>query len=220
MKVELINYMGNDLTVVNAARVSFDVNKKAFTMADKKLIAYLAKHKHMSPFGHCFASFKVTAPIFVARQLVKHKFLRWNEISRRYVNTKPNWYRPSISDPDTAIWRSQAKDKKQGSGDVIQDESTQSLATFRLSEVISEAMSAYERLLEMGICEEQARMVLPICHLTEWFWSGSLDAFADMCRLRCAGDAQVETKMISDQISDHMEHLFPVSWIELIKDNK
>ena len=218
MKVELVNYMGNDLTVVNAARVSFDVNKKTFNMADKKLIAYLAKHKHMSPFGHCFASFKVTAPIFVARQLVKHKFLRWNEISRRYVNTKPNWYRPSISDPDTAIWRSQTKDKKQGSGDVIQSEDTQSLATFTLSNVIADAMDAYSKLLDMGICEEQARMVLPICHLTEWFWSGSLDAFADMCILRCAKDAQVETKMVADQISDHMERLFPVSWKELMNE--
>ena len=218
MKVELINFMGNDLTVVNAARVSFDVNKKTFTMADKKLIAYLAKHKHMSPFGHCFASFKVTAPIFVARQLVKHKFLRWNEISRRYVNTKPNWYRPSISDPDTAIWRSQTKDKKQGSGDVIQSEQKQSLATFTLSSVIADAMSAYQKLLSMGICEEQARMVLPICHLTEWFWSGSLDAFADMCILRCAKDAQVETKMVANQISDHMEKLFPVSWKELMNE--
>ena len=218
MKVELINFMGNDLTVVNAARVSFDVNKKTFTMADKKLIAYLAKHKHMSPFGHCFASFKVTAPIFVARQLVKHKFLRWNEISRRYVNTKPNWYRPSISDPDTAIWRYQTKDKKQGSGDVIQSEQKQSLATFHLGNVIAEAMTAYEKLLSMGICEEQARMVLPICHLTEWFWSGSLDAFADMCILRCAKDAQVETKMVADQISDHMERLFPVSWKELMNE--
>ena len=218
MKVELINFMGNDLTVVNAARVSFDVNKKTFTTADKKLIAYLAKHKHMSPFGHCFASFKVTAPIFVARQLVKHKFLRWNEISRRYVNTKPNWYRPSISDPDTAIWRYQTKDKKQGSGDVIQDENIQSLATFRLSEVIADAMASYSKLLELGVCEEQARMVLPICHLTEWFWSGSLDAFADMCTLRCAKDAQVETKMVADQISDHMEKLFPVSWKELMNE--
>ena len=216
MKVELINFMGNDLTVVNAARVSFDVNKKTFTMADKKLIAYLAKHKHMSPFGHCFASFKVTAPIFVARQLVKHKFLRWNEISRRYVNTKPNWYRPSISDPDTAIWRYQTKDKKQGSGDVIQSEQKQSLATFHLGNVIAEAMASYSKLLELGVCEEQARMVLPICHLTEWFWSGSLDAFADMCRLRCAGDAQVESKMVADQISDHMESLYPVSWVELM----
>ena len=216
MKVELINFMGNDLTVVNAARVSFDVNKKTFTMADKKLIAYLAKHKHMSPFGHCFASFKVTAPIFVARQLVKHKFLRWNEISRRYVNTKPNWYRPSINDPDTAIWRYQTKDKKQGSGDVIQSEQKQSLATFHLGNVIAEAMASYSKLLELGVCEEQARMVLPICHLTEWFWSGSLDAFADMCRLRCAGDAQVESKMVADQISDHMESLYPVSWVELM----
>ena len=218
MKVELRNFMGNDLTVVNSARVSFDTNKKVFTMTDKKLIAYLAKHKHMSPFGHCFASFKVTAPIFVARQLVKHKFLRWNEISRRYVNTKPNWYRPSISDPDTAIWRSQTKDKKQGSGDVIQSEDTQSLATFTLSNVIAEAMTAYEKLLSMGVCEEQARMVLPICHMTEWYWSGSLDAFADMCILRCAKDAQVETKMVANQISDHMEKLFPVSWKELMNE--
>ena len=218
MRVELVNFMGNDLTVVNAARVSFNTNKKAFTMTDKKLIAYLAKHKHMSPFGHCFASFKVTAPIFVARQLVKHKFLRWNEISRRYVNTKPNWYRPSISDPDTAIWRPQTKDKKQGSGDVIQSETTQSLATFTLSNVIAEAMTAYEKLLSMGVCEEQARMVLPICHMTEWFWSGSLDAFADMCNLRCAKDAQVESKMIADEISDYMERLFPVSWKELINE--
>ncbi len=216
MKVQLINYMGNDLTVVNAARVSFNVNKKTFIDADAKLIKYLAKHKHMSPFGHCFASFKVQAPIFVARQLVKHKFLRWNEISRRYVDTKPNWYRPSISNADTAIWRSQTKDKKQGSGDVIQDENKQSMATFYLSEVIAEAMDAYSKLLKMGVCEEQARMVLPICHMTEWFWSGSLDAFADMCRLRCAGDAQVETKMVADQISDHMEKLFPVSWKELL----
>ena len=218
MKVNLINFMGNDLTVVNAARVSFNVNKKTFVDTDAKLIKYLAKHKHMSPFGHCFASFKVQAPIFVARQLVKHKFLRWNEISRRYVDTKPNWYRPSISDPDTAIWRSQTKDKKQGSGDVIQDENTQSKATFYLSEVIAEAMDSYGKLLKMGVCEEQARMVLPICHMTEWFWSGSLDAFADMCILRCAGDAQVETKMVADQISDHMEKLFPVSWKELTNE--
>ena len=218
MKAQLINYMGNDLTVVNAARVSFNVNKKTFIDTDAKLIKYLAKHKHMSPFGHCFASFKVQAPIFVARQLVKHKFLRWNEISRRYVDTKPNWYRPSINDADTAIWRSQTKDKKQGSGDVIQDENTQSKATFYLSEVIAEAMDSYSKLLKMGVCEEQARMVLPICHMTEWFWSGSLDAFADMCILRCAGDAQVETKMVADQISDHMEKLFPVSWKELTNE--
>jgi thymidylate synthase (FAD) len=218
MKVELINFMGNDLTVVNAARVSFNVNKKTFIDTDAKLIKYLAKHKHMSPFGHCFASFKVQAPIFVARQLVKHKFLRWNEISRRYVNTKPNWYRPSISDFATAIWRSQTKNKKQGSGDVIQNEEKQSLATFTLSSVIADAMTAYEKLLSMGICEEQARMVLPICHMTEWFWSGSLDAFADMCILRCAEDAQVETKMVANQISDRMESLFPVSWKELMNE--
>ncbi len=220
LQVIYIDHMGSDLSVVNSARVSFDVNKwesKSLTKADKRLIAYLAKHRHMSPFGHCFASFKVQAPIFVARQLVKHKFLRWNELSRRYVDTTPNWYRPSTSNPDSAIWRSQTKDKKQGSGDVIQDETKQSLATYYLSDVIAESMGAYEKLLSMGICEEQARMVLPLCHMTEWFWSGSLDAFADMCILRCAKDAQVETKMVADQISDKMGKLFPISWRELMR---
>ena len=242
IEVSYLRHCGSDIDVVNAARVSF--NKKSryyygdepeiygggelheFSEAthmlekDEKLIAYLAKHKHLSPFGHCFASFYVRAPIFVARQLVKHKFLRWNEVSRRYVDTTPNWYRPDMNNINSAIWRSQTKDKKQGSGDVIQSEEVQSLATFHLNSVINEAMASYSKLLELGVCEEQARMVLPICHLTEWHWSGSLDAFADMCRLRCAKDAQVESKMVADQISDKMQYLFPVSWKQLMKEIK
>lgn len=214
IKVTYIDHMGSDLSVVNAARVSFN-KRTLFFDTDKernsKLIKYLSDNKHMSPFGHSFASFYVKAPIFVARQLVKHKFLRWNEVSRRYVDTTPNWYRPEF-------WRRQTKDKKQGSGGVIEDENIQSLATFYLNEVIATSMESYQKLLGMGICEEQARMVLPLCHLTEWCWSGSLDAFADMCILRCAEDAQVESKMVADDISRELGKLFPVSWKELMNE--
>jgi len=214
IKVTYIDHMGSDLSVVNAARVSFNKRTLSFDTdkeRNSKLIKYLSDNKHMSPFGHSFASFYVKAPIFVARQLVKHKFLRWNEVSRRYVDTTPNWYRPEF-------WRRQTKDKKQGSGGVIEDENIQSLATFYLNEVIATSMESYQKLLGLGVCEEQARMVLPLCHLTEWYWSGSLDAFADMCILRCAEDAQVESRMVADDISREMGKLFPVSWKELMNE--
>ena len=207
MKVQLINYMGNDLTVVNAARVSFNVNKKTFTDTDAKLIKYLAKHKHMSPFGHCFASFRVQAPIFVARQLVKHKFLRWNEISRRYVDYEPEFYEPEE-------WRGRSEDKKQGSKGKVAPGSP-NILSWHVNET---ALKNYKLLLHHKVAPELARMVLPQRTMTEWFWSGSLDAFADMCILRSASDAQLETKMVADQISDHMEKLFPVSWKELMNE--
>ena len=108
-----IDHMGSDLSVVNAARVSFGKKHTKFLDGDSNLICYLAEHKHMSPFGHAFASFHVKAPIFVARQLVKHKFLRWNEISRRYVDSDPEFYEPDI-------WRGRSVDKKQGSSGVLE----------------------------------------------------------------------------------------------------
>ena len=218
IEATFIDHMGDDLSVVNAARVSFgkvsklictDLIQGTYDMSngDKKLINYLAKHKHISPFGHAFASFHVKAPIFVARQLVKHKFLRWNEISRRYVSNDPEFYTPTL--------RSSSVDKKQGSGDVLGD-------SIRQDEVVRhahiEALKQYKYLLNTGVCEEQARAVLPLSHMTEWYWSGSLDAFADMCRLRCKPDTQAETRIVSDQISNHMAKLFPVSWEALLDD--
>ena len=207
-------HMGNDLTVVNAARVSFGKEsewdyeesdaysfKQHLKKKDEKLIWYLAEHKHISPFGHCFASFHVKAPVFVARQLVKHKFLRWNEISRRYVDTSPEFYEPE--------WRSRAKDKKQGSGGSVEislDSDMLFHATMR------NALTAYDRLLEDGVCPEQARMVLPQSMMTEWWWSGSLDAWADMCSLRCSSDTQAETRQVANKISAKMWDLFPDSW--------
>jgi len=203
-----VNHMGNDLSVVNAARVSFGKESQWSVFSDniledrdRKLIHYLAEHKHFSPFGHCFASFHIKAPIFVARQLVKHKFLRWNEISRRYVDSKPEFYEPDE-------WRGRSEDKKQGSDGVVQVYMDQGMQWYR-------QFVAYENLINNGVCPEQARMVLPQSMMTEWYWSGSLDAFADMCNLRCTGDTQLETRLVANQICDSMKELFPVSWFAL-----
>tara|TARA_R110001599_G_scaffold2217_1_gene11813 strand:- start:125 stop:772 length:648 start_codon:yes stop_codon:yes gene_type:complete len=209
IEATLIDYMGTDLSVVNAARVSFGKKSKWSVFSDniledkdRKLIHYLAEHKHTSPFGHCFASFHVKAPIFVARQLVKHKFLRWNEISRRYVDSEPEFYWPTA-------WRGRSLDKKQGSAGTVSIDEISIKNDFHLG------IDVYNRLLDDGVCPEQARMVLPQSTMTEWYWSGSLDAFADMCNLRCTGDTQYETRLVANQICDSMKKLFPVSWFAL-----
>lgn len=219
----LVDHMGSDLTVVNAARVSFakksDWNPNFRDEAplyerDAKLIKYLAKHKHISPFGHCFASFHVKAPIFVARQLVKHKFLRWNEVSRRYVDEEPEFYVPDV-------WRGRSADKKQGSDGVVAvDDLTFPWVDYgswgSYKQYIEICEASYQALLREGVAPEQARMVLPQSTMTEWYWSGSLDAFASMCVLRCAPDTQYETRVVADQISQAMSELFPVSWAALM----
>ena len=211
-----IDHMGSDLSVVNAARVSFgkkseyiysgvDTNgplEKALHQRDVKLIRYLAKHKHISPFGHAFASFHVKAPVFVARQLVKHKFLRWNEISRRYVDDEPEFYAPDV-------WRGRSADKKQGSeGEVRLGNSVKDNLVWGEAECLTN----YRWLLNAGVAPEQARMVLPQSMMTEWYWSGSLDAFASMCHLRCKPDTQHESRIVAEQIDDEMMKLFPVAW--------
>ena len=193
----LLAHMGNDLDVVNAAKVSFAKESKEFDDNSVRLIKYLAKHRHMSPFGHCFARFHVKAPIFVARQLVKHKFLRWNEVSRRYVDDEPEFYTPDV-------WRGRSADKKQGSEGVVND--------VKIGDITLTAKVLYNSLIDRGVCPEQARMVLPQSTMTEWWWSGSLDAFADMCNLRCKPDTQIETRIVANEISNHMRELFPVSW--------
>ena len=219
IKATYIAHMGTDLTVANAARVSFGKTSEMeddpwgppkLKAKDDKLIRYLAKHKHISPFGHCFVSFHVKAPIFVARQLVKHKFLRWNEISRRYVTNNIEFFYP-----DT--YRQAAEDKKQGSGGRVSDD-VGMLAIQKVTAVNGKSLIAYESLLSSGVCEEQARMILPQSTLTEWYWSGSLDAFADMCRLRCKNDTQYETRVVADQINTIMQPLFPVAWEALLND--
>ena len=219
IKAKYLEHMGNDLSVVNAARVSFGKESewdhedhgdgtrtyygRNLSERDAKLINYLAKHKHISPFGHAFASFHVKAPIFVARQLVKHKFLRWNEVSRRYVDDEPEFYVPDV-------WRGKAENIKQGSAGAV---STQSDPNF----VNYTALRTYNEMLAEGVAPEMARMVLPQSTMTEFYWSGSLDAFASMCVLRLNGDTQYETRLVAQQIDEVMSGLFPVSWKALVQ---
>ena len=219
IEATLIDSMGSDLSVVNAARVSFGKKSQfegrvggpnVLSERDTKLVKYLAKHKHLSPFGHAFASFHVKAPIFVARQLVKHKFLRWNEISRRYVDDEPEFYTPDV-------WRGRSEDKKQGSDGVVEGYMLQSQVWNTPDEEMGAVKEYYNFLLDKGVAPEQARMVLPQSTMTEWYWSGSLDAFADMCRLRCASDTQYESRLVANQISEKMAKLFPVSWVALME---
>jgi thymidylate synthase (FAD) len=219
IEVTYIDHMGSDLSVVNAARVSFGKKSElvegtvkqdeqgeylemVLSERDTKLIRYLAKHNHISPFGHAFASFHVKAPVFVARQLVKHKFLRWNEVSRRYVDDDPEFYVPDQ-------WRGRADNVKQGSyGSVDLDPEL-------AKNMVESSTHDYKYLLAKGVCPEQARMILPQSMMTEWYWSGSLDAFADMCRLRGMPDTQQESREVAAYISDKMMKLFPVSWAAL-----
>ena len=204
IEAKLIDHCGSDLSVVNAARVSFAKESLGMAEKDEKLIKYLAEHRHKSPFNHAFMSFRVKAPIFVARQLVKHEYLPWNEVSRRYVQDEPEFYFP-----DT--YRAKADNVKQGSSDNTVD-------SVRTEGFTEHSLMAYNFLLEAGVCPEQARMVLPQNMMTEWIWSGTLYAFAKMCVLRLDSHTQKETREVAEMISEQAAPLFPVSWKYLVKD--
>ena len=215
MEVKLVDHMGSDLSVVNAARVSFaktsewDVIPDAgpvegyLRYEDERLIKYLAKHNHWSPFGHASMQFHIKAPVFVARQLVKHQVgLVWNEVSRRYVDDEVEFYEPTE-------WRLAAENKKQGSSDET--------IPFSVAPTYEWCKQTYQNLLNAGVAPEMARMVLPQSMYTEWYWSGTLYAFARVCNLRCKPDAQKETQMVADQIDVLAKNLFPNSW-EALRD--
>lgn len=213
IEVELLGSYGSDLEVVNAARVSFHKRANTLSPKDEKLIKYLAEHKHHSPFNHAFLSFRVKAPIFVARQLVKHKFMPWNEVSRRYVDDEPEFYFPPNDE-----WRLKANNIKQGSSEEtvsriwwIDDDSWYSV-NLGVQESVSIALRRYKKMLECGICPEQARMVLPQNTMTEWVWSGTLGAFLDMLVLRLDSHTQRETREVAEKIAVFVKSLFPVSY--------
>ena len=178
-------------------------------VGDARLIKFLAKHKHTSPFNHAFASFHIKAPIYVARQLVKHEYLPWNEVSGRYVVFKGEFYTPEQ-------FRMAAADKKQGSGE---DAETKLNAKFTgiFTDGQMSALRDYEYCIKMGMAEEQARARLPLDLMTQWYWSGSLGAFAKMCNLRCKEDTQYESRLVADQVSTIMQDLYPVSWDSLME---
>ena len=210
MTVTLFDHMGSDLSVVNAARVSFaKVHKELKDEAATKLIRYLAKHNQWSPFVHASLQFHIRAPVFVARQLVKHQVgLTWNEVSRRYVDIEPEFFTPEV-------WRGSAENKKQGSSEEEIDINPRHLFVDDYQQILRTAKWTYEELLRKGVCPEQARMVLPQSMMTEWYWSGTLYAFARVCNLRCKDDAQKETQDVGWNIDKHARELFPASWAAL-----
>jgi thymidylate synthase (FAD) len=208
--VEYMDHMGSDLTVVNAARVSFDKEHDEFDYkTDRGLIKYLAQHNHWSPFAHCSVTFRVKAPIFVARQLVKHTVgFSWNEVSRRYVDNEPEFFFPEA-------WRSRAENVKQGSGDteIV-------FLTDPAKVAAADALDTYKFMLKAGVCPEQARMVLPQNTMTEWIWTGTLYAWARMCQLRLDSHTQAETRVVAQRITDEMASLYPTSWEFLMNHEK
>ena len=209
MNVELVDKMGSDLTVVNAARVSFDKHHTELEDNDEKLIAYLAKHGHWTPFGHPQIQFRISAPIYVARQLVKHQVgLVWNEVSRRYVDYSPTFEVPSV-------WRERAKNRKQGSGDGLIQLTEDELAEINYIHRASSKM--YDHLINKGIAPEQARAILPQDMVTQWYWTGSLTAFARVCRLRLSEDSQDETRQVAQEMNNYVKEHFPISWKYLLE---
>ena len=219
--VEHIDHMGNDLTVVNAARVSFSKFSEweqvyrdsdiglyevdyVLSEKDKKLIKYLAKHEHWTPFAHCQITLHIKAPIPIRTQFFKHKvgFVE-NEISRRYVDEPPEFFFPT--------WAGRPENKKQGSGEVL-DADTQNRAYLVYEQQMRFAKDAYQSLLNLGVAPEQARFVLPQSTYTEWYWTGSLAAYARFYKQRTDSHAQSEIQDYAKAIGKIIEPLFPVSW--------
>ena len=219
MKAELIDVFGNDLLVANTARVSMGKWHTEFDAeSDTRLIKYLARENHFSPFCHPKAMFRLELPLFVARQWEKHRIgvvrgydiYDQNEVSRRYVDDEPGFF-------DPVYWRERPKGNiKQGSGDFL-PEYLQVECGYVLEYTHAQALLAYQRLLTLGVAPEQARMVLPQNTMTNWIWSGSLMAFARVCNLRLDPHAQAETREVAVEIDSRMNALFPVSWNALTK---
>ena len=217
--VDLVDYMGSDLSVVNAARVSFNkesfwqsdpnwtgFNKKELSERDTKLISYLAKHNHFTPFCHPQISLRIKCPIFVRAQLGKHQIgLVMNEVSRRYVTYEPEIYTP--------LWRSSPTDgAKQGSSGPIEDMDTCIKLRQEYDGVAKECLDLYNKLLADGVAPEQARSILPQGTYTEFVWTGSLYAFARVYNLRIDAHAQWEIQEYAKAIDKLIAPLFPVSW--------
>ena len=208
MTVILLDKMGTDLSVVNAARVSYSKEKLEFDGKDEKLIKYHAEHEHWSPFAHASMQFRIKAPIFVARQLVKHQVgLVWNEVSRRYVDFPPELYKPDA-------WRGRPQNSKQGSDGEVELGQT---IDHNLATTMESCLILYNTMIQKGVAPEQARMVLPQSMMTEWYWSGTVYAFARVCNLRCKPDTQKETQDVANEIDKLADEAFPYCWKYLRK---
>jgi thymidylate synthase (FAD) len=207
--VRLVDWMGSDLSVVNAARASFAKEAKEMRDSDAKLIQFLAKHGHTSPFRHAFATFEIKAPLMVARQWWKyvvgadHTMEAWNEASRRYITMEPEFYIPSE-------WRSCPEDKKQGSGGPMDSASTTALS-YQLNILLKSCLKLYEGALAAGVAPEQARLFLPAYGMhTVWRWSSSIQAICHFLNQRVAHDAQWEIQQCALAVGKLIQPKFPV----------
>ena len=207
--IELLDHMGDDLAVVNAARVSMAKESLTLCESDEKLIHYLAKHKHWTPFAQVQFKFRISMPIFVARQYFRHQVgLLRNETSRRYVDTPPEFWTPN------GAWRGRAENVKQGSGGLLPEEVCKEVdSIYGYAVMIAE--EAYRDMLERGVCPEQARAVLPQSMMTEFIETGSLAAYARIYGLRTDPHAQKEIQDYALAIGEHIEKIVPVSWAAL-----
>lgn len=212
-RVTLIDHMGSDLSVVNAARVSFSSQSERdgdgnITTKDAKLISYLAKHNHWTPFAHPQVTLRIKAPIPIRTQFFKHKqgFVE-NEVSRRYVSYVPDVYHPE--------WRAAPTDgAKQGSSGLLEyykEENAYNI-DYLYQHAVNDAIDTYHKLLDVGVAPEQARFVLPQGCFTEWYWTGSLAAFARFYNLRIDTHAQWEIQEYAKAVGTILSSLFPISW--------
>lgn len=223
MAVEYVDHMGSDINVVNAARVSFAKEVEEFNIEkDTKLINYLAKHNHWSPLAHTSISIRLKAPIFMARQFVKHQIgLVWNEESRRYIDEEPEFYLPKV-------WRNKPENVKQGSAGVHTMEVLYGKngkdgcrdLIYEVTEILEENLVLYNEMIKEGVAAEQARMILPQNAMTNWIWTGSLVAFARIVKLRTEEHAQIEAQELAKKIEEVVALLYPVSWKALMEHMK
>jgi len=210
MRVDYVDHLGSDVNVVNAARCSFAKEVKELDLdKDTKLINYLAKHNHFTPLAHTCVTIRVKAPIFMARQFVKHQIgLVWNEESRRYIDDEPEFYIP-----DTL--RNRPTNAKQGSGGVFDSYYSDQIQQFIISSS-EDCLNLYNEMLRENVAPEMARMVLPQNVMTNWMWTGSLVAFARVVKLRTDAHAQQEAQELGWLIHDTIKDLYPVSWKALM----
>lgn len=204
IKVELVDSMGDDLRVANAARVSFNKWKEELDEGDVGLINYLARHEHSSPFRHTAITLSCKAPVFLARQLGKHQVgLSWNEVSRRYVDAGIEFFVPDNwrSRPDGSV--------KQGSGETYK---YQEAANSDYEYLLNQCMEVYDLWIKQGIAPEMARMVLPQSMMVDWVWTGSLTAFFHVWRLRIDNHAQLEAQEFAQRLEETIQPIFPHSW--------
>lgn len=200
MKVELLSHFGDDLMVVNAARVSYGKSKCSFDERDARLIKYLVDHGHTSPFRHPQLQFRINCPIFVERQLFKHQVgLTANSISGRYVDFSDEYWIPDR-------FRLQSKDSKQGSEGLVDGERNGYFVE-RVRRLVDECSRLYSEMESAGVAKEQCRVVLPLCLETQFVWTGSLAAFVHLWKLRLKPDAQAETREVAGMMLQEVKSL-------------